>query len=215
MIALVMTWNGRDCLNQTLASLDAHLTGPITHKILVDDTPDLCYVDGWATVEHMGNRGLAAAVQSGWSQALAHDDVQYVCHWEDDMVLDAALDLTDLIRVLERHPTLAQIVVQRNPVNAVEANGQLRAILANALWSHVDPVEGYTAHDALFSLNPCLIPRRVVEMGWPSGPIGIGNEDGMTTKCREAGYEFGVWGTPDGPVLVTHVGHERAPGWKL
>ena len=220
-VALVMTWNGRDCVHEVAASLVEHLTGPIGFVVFVNDSDqpfpevDLPYAPSAASIAHGQNKGLAAAVNSGWAKALSEPDVTYVLHWEDDMRLDAPLDLTDLVRVLERHPTLAQIVVQRHPVNHVEAEGQLKAIIANAGYSHIDPVEGYTAHDALFSLNPCLIPRRVVEMGWPSGPIGVGNEDGMTAKCREAGYEFGVWGTLDGPVLVTHVGHERAPGWRL
>ena len=215
MIALVCTYNGRrDCLAETLPSLEM-LSGPITHRILVNDTPEPLHSDGWWVVDHGGNRGLAAAVQSGWNQALAHDDVRFVCHWEDDMVLEREVNLIDLSAALNARPYLAQITLQRHGVNAVEAEGQLRAIIAQSMEWRVEEPWPLTVHDHLFSLNPCLIPREVVEMGWPSGPIGVGNEDGMTAKCKEAGLLFATWGTVDDLPYVRHIGHERAASWSL
>ena len=213
MIALVMTWNGRpDTLAQSIPSLDL-LSGPITHRILVNDSGQELNVDGWWVIDHHGNRGLAAAVQSGWNQALAHDDVRFVCHWEDDMVLERPLDLAQVSTAFQ--PGVAQIAFQRHPVNAVEAQGQLVARVVASNYSWYDPARNVTYHDDLFSLNPCLIPLHVVQMGWPSGPLGVGNEDGFTAKCKAAGLFFATWGSVVDVPLIRHIGHERAAAWSL
>jgi hypothetical protein len=68
----------------------------------------------------------------------------------------------------------------------------------------------YCVHTRCFSLNPCLIPRAVLELGWPDG-----NEAEMTTLLVSKGYRFAVWGSrQDGP-RVEHTGQNRAAGWRL
>lgn len=211
-----MTYNGREaCLNETLDSLDRNLSGPITRRVLVDDSGGRCPARpaGFVTVAHRDNEGMAATVQDAWTAALADSEVRFVLHWEDDMRLDRALDVGLILPILDAWPNLAQMVFQRHGVNAVEAQGQLRAICAQA--TKVQRERFFTIHDHLFSLNPCLIPRHVCERGWPSGPIGTGNEDGMTAKCKAAGLEFAHWGTVDDEPYVTHIGHERGAAWQL
>lgn len=226
MIALVVTYNGREaCLRDTLLSLDRDLTGPITRRVVVDDTGEgFAPVTEWLAqdfyeyIKHQENQGMAASVQRGWAAALADPTVRFVCHWEDDMRLDRPLDLAPLARILETRYDLAQITLQRHPVNHLEADGQLQAIVDQSRESEVinNLFWGtYTTHDHLFSLNPCLIPRAVCEMGWPSGPIGVGNEDGFTAKCHAAGLKFATWGTVDDEPYITHTGNERAAAWQL
>lgn len=232
-----MTYNGRrDCLDETLESLALNLSGPITRRVLVDDSGEADYPppEGFILVAHGENLGMARTVQDAWSAALADPDIRYVLHWEDDMRLDRPLDLwlmTRVFDVCEGELPLAQLCFQRHAVNGEEAGhgGQLGARIAKSTApqnasvttehhcgakDHDTPLQ-FTVLDDLFSLNPCLIPRRVCEMGWPQGPIGVGNEDGFTAKCREAGLLFAMWGTVDDEPYCTHLGHERAKAWKL
>jgi hypothetical protein len=65
-------------------------------------------------------------------------------------------------------------------------------------------------HKRIFSLNPCVIPRRVLDLGWPDG-----NEAEMTTNLVASGYRFAFYGKRDDPPRVIHVGAERGIGWRL
>lgn len=214
MIAIVTTWNGRECLDEMQHSLGL-LTGPIAHQFLVADCAerDVAFHPEWLVIGHDQNLGMARSVQDGWAAALAIPRVQYVLHWEDDMRLDRPLDLAHPVQILQENPDLAQLCFARHPVNGEEANGQLNARIAKS--EHVEYHHDFTVHEDVFSLNPCLIPRRVCELGWPSGPLGVGNEAGFTEKIRAAGLKLATHGTPDDEPYVTHIGHERANAWQL
>lgn len=214
-----MTYNGRrDCLEETLASLGAHeCSGLVTRGVLVDDSGEgeLFPPPGFILITHGANLGMARTVQDAWNAALV-PGIEFVLHWEDDMRLDRPLPLAAAVYTLRQHPRLAQMCFQRHPVNGEEHahGGQLAARLAKTDGRR-DLFATHTVHGDVFSLNPCLIPRRVCELGWPEGPIGVGNEDGFTAKCKDAGLEFATWGTVESEPYVTHIGHERASAWKL
>lgn len=201
MIHAVIVANNRpDYLHQVLAALDAH--HPTLPHTLVDDTNHI---------------GMAKNVQAAWD-AFLDTDAQYLLHIEDDMELLKPLPLWGAISALQQDPHLAQMCFRREPwwgSPAEMAHGdQLTAICEQA--TTVQDRGAYTAHDFLFSLNPCLIPRDIVEMGWPAGPLGVGNEAGMTTKLRTLGYMFGSWGHPgDGNVWARHIGEQRGEQWAL
>lgn len=226
MIALAMTYNGRKaCLEETLGSLREHLGAAlnpdrhgsrlISRCVLVDDSGDgtLPPYDGFIIVTHGQNLGMARTVQDAWTAALT-PGIQYVLHWEDDMRAERDVPLAAALHVLRRHRNLAQVCFQRHPVSGEEHahGGQLAARIVNGEGRYA---HGVTITDDLFSLNPCLIPRRVCELGWPEGPIGVGNEDGFTAKCKAAGLEFATYGTVHDAPYVTHIGGERAPAWQL
>jgi hypothetical protein len=105
-------------------------------------------------------------------------------------------------------------VLQRQPLTPGEhaAGG----VAAHAHWvEHSDPYGLWVEQSDIFSLNPCLIPRWVRELGWPSGPIGVGNESGMTARCAKAGLRFAFWGEKNTSPHVTHIGASRSSGWAL
>lgn len=155
--------------------------------------------------------GMAGAVQAAWAWAL-DEQVDYLLHVEEDFRFVAALDVTALITLLRRSPYLAQVCLKRQPWSPEErAAGDILAVTPGAYHDR----RGFLVHQRLFSLNPCLIPARVLELGWPSGPLGVGNEAGFTKRALDAGYWFAYWGGRHDPPIIEHVGDTRAEGWKL
>lgn len=158
--------------------------------------------------------GLAGAVAEGWRLALEHD-ADYLLEWEEDFLAIAPLPVAQMLAVLEQEPRLAQVVLKRQaaPHTPEEAAGGIiecdpdayneRAVLKQQLR--------WTEHRKIFSLNPCLIPRRVLELGWPTR-----SDEGEFTKvCLDAGYRFAFYGRKFDPPRVTHVGTFRSAGWRL
>lgn len=160
---------------------------------------------------------MAGAVQAGWDAILRYG-VDYVLWMEEDMVLTRTPPIAQAAEVLDDHPTLAQMCFRREPWAPEEYPDQLAAIVRQASHSNdwTCSKGTYTVHDFIFSLNPSIIPARILEMGWPSGPIGVGNETGMTERLEAAGYTFGSWGHPnDGQSWCRHIGDARADGYAL
>lgn len=153
------------------------------------------------------HQGMAANIQAGWSAVLQYD-WDYLLHWEDDMVLLRPPPLDAMIEALETHPQVANLMLKRQPWNSIEeeAGDVVRAI--QMLAPNSFDMGRWVMHDHIFSLNPCLIPRHIVEKGWPAG-----NEAQMTADLLSEGWMFGAWNDPE-PYL-DHIGVERGPGWKL
>lgn len=221
MIVLLVVGNGRlEYFHDTVKSTRDYL-GNVDAKVMVDDSGSQevagelrAFYPGWHHVTHEENRGMAAAVNSGWQAALELD-ADYVLHIEEDMKLVSEVPLTRACQIVDQDD-IAQVLFRRQPISPEEqASGCVLATLC-ANSNHVSEEHDYTTYDALFSLNPCVIPRRVLEMGWPAGPIGVGNETGQTNKLLAAGYKFAAWGhAHDGQVMVEHIGHTRAEAWQL
>lgn len=162
--------------------------------------------------DHEHKLGMAGAVRRAWQWAL-DSGCDYLFHVEEDFRFLQPVDLDSLRYTLDRNPLLAQVVLKRQPVNDEEiaAGGiieshpddytECKAWGRNIIW---------TEHSRIFSLNPCLIPRRVLELGWPDG-----NEAEFTQRCIDAGYRFAFYGARHAPPVVEHVGEVRAVGWRL
>jgi hypothetical protein len=217
-LAVLVIGNGREYIHEVIPSIRDYILSPISARLMIDDSGS----DEWGAmlderypefvVRHTGGVGMAAAVQCGFELALEYDpDVVW---WnEDDMLLCRCIPITDAARGLERYPEVAQMCFRRAPFDSSEGDDQLKAILAQA--PNVVEYDEFVAHDFLFSLNPTLIPKRILGMGWPSGPIGVGNEDGMTARLLDAGFLFGQWGHVGDEPFAEHIGHRRGAGWRL
>jgi glycosyltransferase involved in cell wall biosynthesis len=221
VIALVIVGNGRlDYLTRTMAAAEQHLP-PVDHRILIDDSGDPDVIArlqsdefaGWMRVVHPTNLGMAAAVNT--AAHTSHLHIDHLVYLEDDMELISPLPIHRACEILDDDKTIAQVLFSRQPLHPLEEDGGVLGGLVKQAteWeTHAD----YTTHDTLFSLNPCVIPRRVFGMEWPSGPIGVGNETGMTRKLLGLGYRFAAWGTPGNcPQLVHHIGELRGAAWQL
>lgn len=191
-------------LNGCLDNLDIHLP-PHTRLRVVDDTAH--------------ELGMAGAVQEGFRWAL-EQGADHVLWIEEDFRLHN-LPLEEMTWVLHRCPHLAQVVLKRQPWSQEEiaAGGQIelgeqRGDTFTECWGLNTSIR-WVEHTSLFSLNPCLIPKRTLQLGWPSGGLGVGNEAGFTQRCADAGMRFAYYGKKDDPPRCEHVGQIRGTGWKL
>lgn len=156
--------------------------------------------------------GMAGAVRAAWEAALDMG-ARYVFHLEEDFRFLTPPPIRDMRRILDRWPDLAQVVLKRGPWSTEEsAAGGIIEMNPTAYAENHGRVSGdsFTQHRLIFSLNPCLIPRRTLELGWPDG-----NEAEMTQDCARAGMSFAFYGLKGDPPLVEHVGHQRGVGWRL
>ncbi len=219
-LAVLVIGDGRPhFLAETVGSIAPNVLHPITARLMVNDEADPAYcawldeaLPEWEIV-HTGRRGMAGAVQAGFDLCLSHDP-DYVLWLEEDMALVRPLPIAQAIGVLDAHHELAQMCFKREAIDPSEGDDQLTAIVERAAnWGEK---ASYTWHDYIFSMNPCLIPKRVLELGWPSGPLGIGNESGMTYKLTQSGYVFGQWGHRGDAPWARHIGYAvRSVGYRL
>lgn len=216
MIALVVVTDGRgEYLEQSIESLAVEA---FDCWIVVDDSGDSEY-GAWVdelmqpdiAVHHERRCGLAAAVQSGWRAAM-DADADFVFHSEEDFVYGVQPDLPAMALALDRRPTWAQIAMKRQPWSPEEvAAGGFMEMYPEAYRETVTSGLGrFTVHQRCFSLNPCLIPRRIFESGWPDG-----NEAEQTARLVAQGFEFAYWGGKADPPVVEHIGETRSAGWAL
>lgn len=206
-VALVITTDGRyPYLEQMLGSLATHVKYPFGLIRIVDDSgndPGPAWPATWDVIRHPQRRGLAAAVQSAWSNL--PPEIDLVLHVEDDFVFVEEVDLDAMATVLKENPRLAQLVLKRQPWSPEERAAGGIIEMNPGLYHQQD---GYVEHRRIFSLNPGLIPRAVVDLGWPDG-----NEAEMTERLVGARWSFGFWGTREAAPMVWHIGAERSAGW--
>lgn len=189
---VVISDRGDLYLPDCLRSLAANVDWPFGFTTIVDDR------------DH--KLGLAGAVREGWGRAL-DAGCDYVFHLEEDFRFAGAIALSSLGLILVDAPHLAQVVLKRQPWSQEEQ------IAGGVIECHPDAYTdegGWVEHGRYFSLNPSLIPRRVLELGWPDG-----NEAEFTEICLAKGYRFAFYGAKSDPPRVIHVGTHRAAGWKL
>lgn len=210
-VALVVITDGRyDYLDEMFRSLDRYVTFPFSHMRIVDDSgipPGLArpHPERFEVIRHSTRAGLAAAVQTAWARLPA--DVDHVFHVEEDFVFTEPVDIDGMASVLKEEPRLAQLVLKRQPWSPeeVEAGGIIEC--APNFYAQRD---GWVEHQRIFSLNPCLIPRDVVDAGWPAG-----NEAEKTAQLVAVGRTFGFWGDRVDPPRCVHIGSRRSQGWAL
>lgn len=217
MIALlVMTDGRRDCVTRCVPSALASLRGPITHRIIHDDSGRSSYRD-WLRkafptfdVIHPGGRrqGFGGAIRQAWAH-LNTLPVDFVFHLEDDFVFNEEIDLAAMVDVLGHNPDLVQMVLKRQPwsTSEVEAGG----VIEQHPEDYVQVVDGdYTwlRHKKFFSTNPSLYRKTLLEEGWPSGD----RSEGVFTHTLLAGNpdrSFGYWGARVDAPKVEHIGRQR------
>lgn len=191
-VALVVISDRRDLyLPRCLASLDQHLRYRISQTVIIDD-PDHRFT-------------ASGAVREGWAQV---DGVDFILHVEEDFVFTEPIDIGGMAAVLEAEPKLANLVLLRQSWSQPEYDaGGIIPLYADHMTDRVTARHPWVQHDRFFSLNPCLVPRRVYEQGFPEG-----SEPAMTELLLEQGYTFGYWGARNDPPRCIHIGGVRAAG---
>lgn len=217
MIALVVMTDGRgECLAESVRSY-ANLVGPITRRVIHDDSGDRAYrrkldrtYPWWTKVYTPGRSGFDGAVRSAWRFIRAEVTEPYVFVTEDDFTIDKPIDLTAMAEALEADRNLAQIVLKRQAWNSAEraAGGIVEQHPGDYIETTVADVR-LTTHRRFFSTNPYLARREfIVENDWPSGAHSEGRFTHLMLEQRP-GIKFAFLGGKFAPPTVTHIGTTR------
>ena len=214
IVAIVLDDGRADYLRQCVPTLTEHVA-PIDTRILVNDTGEAGYGDwlGWTfkefdeIVNHPKRLGLAGALRSAWTTALEYNP-DYLFHVEGDFVFECDVDLGDMVRILDDNPTLAQVTLYRQPVNAEEVaiGGYM-----NTPGRYVQ-CDGYVKHSHLFSFNPCLIPADVARLCLAEPNDGL--ERGFTDTLLDFNFHFGIYGRIKDAPRIHHIGEKRSAEWR-
>lgn len=217
IVLLVMTDGRRRCIEQTIPSAREQVRGPITRRVLFDDSGDEIY-RRWLTeqfpefelVYHpAGRQGFGGAIRTAWRH-LSLCRESYVLHLEDDFTFNRSVELFGMSTVLERFPNVVQMALRRQPWNDDEraAGGiveQHPADFTEKGW------EGYRwlEHRRFFTTNPSLYRRALCARGWPDTDH---HSEGIFTYqlLEDPDLRFGFWGARDSGEAVTHIGAQRA-----
>lgn len=221
MIALLVMTDGRvDCISQTIASAEANLSGPITRRIIHDDSGNADYQE-WLTKQFptydlIGShvrRGFGGAIRSAWEYLVENEDSQperYVFHLEDDFAFDRPVDLSDLIDVLDANNHLVQLALRRQPWNDEEraAGGIVESHPGDYTQCFGPGGAAWLEHRRFYTTNPSLYRRSLCRQGWPERE----QSEGHFTQhlLGDSRLRFGFWGARDSGEWVTHIGSERA-----
>jgi hypothetical protein len=211
-IALLIFTDGRkECLKKTVASAEARLVGTIQSRIVINDSADRRYAawldatfPGYERVHHEQRRGFCGAVQSGWANVPS--DTDYIVHLEDDFLFNEPVELAHVIAVLGAHPHLAQMALRRQALGREVAFGgfveQFSESYTETSWNGFHWFE----HQRFFTTNPCVYPRRILELGWPAPPECEGH---FGFRLWPAGYKCAFWGKKSDAPKVHHIGTHR------
>ena len=144
-------------------------------------------------------QGLTANLTQAWG-ALGSDE--WVFHVEEDFLIhDAPLD--EMRRTLEANPTVANMVLVRQPWGQHEIAAG--SVLAAQPYELLDR-GGWLQHQGGFWLNPFVAHSSTLRQLTP------GVETSLTKQCLRLGLSFGYWGSVTDPPRCTHIGAQGGMG---
>lgn len=214
-VALVVMTDGREeCITRAIPSLVANVSGPITYRVIHDDSGDPAYQD-WlrATfpafdVIHTDRRsGFGGAYASAWLH-LADLPQRFVLSVEDDFTYNRPVDLLAMAEVLDWHPHLVQMALRRQPWNDDErAAGGIVEQYPGDYMDQSDGDNHWLEHRRFFTTNPSLYRTELCKRGWPD----VTHSEGIfgIQLFEDLSVWSAFWGKRgDGP-WVTHIGEHR------
>lgn len=213
-VCLLVLTDGRDTeLEQTIASAEHSLVGPITRRIIHDDAGGVGHALALAKrypdyeVVASPRVGFGGAIQASWEQ-VASGDEGFVFHLEGDFTFNRTVNLWDMMAVMCHEPKLAQMALVRQAWNEKEiAAGGLLQARPGEFEQVVTASHRWLRHRSFFTTNPALVPMRIVESGWPVVP----QSEGMFSidLFRDPESVCGFWGDLDQEPAVEHIGKVR------
>jgi hypothetical protein len=152
--------------------------------------------------------GFAGAVAEGWRQ-VSEKACDYVVHIEADFTFPERVPVHRMIRLLERNPHIAQMVLKRQPVNQQEiAAGGIVEKHPDDFRQTIDRGDVFTTHRRYWSTNPGVYSTAFCDQGWPQVPESEGS---FTHRLLDnPDLAFGMWGAKFDPPRCIHIGDTRA-----
>lgn len=212
-IAVVVMTDGRDTIADTIASFESQVTGPVTHRVIHDDSGDKAYrkylQTSFPEYRVIGGRrsGFGGAIIRAWRH-LRTLPVDWVFHLEDDFTFNRPVDLTEFAEVLFAHPHILQMALRRQPWSESEA--QAGGIVEENPDSYTDQTDGvheWLEHRLFFTTNPSLYRRTLCDLEWPQGSQSEGRFSLQVLSDPLASCAY--WGSRNSGEWVTHNGAER------
>jgi len=217
VICVVVMTDGRSYIQQSIESLDAELLGPISRKVIHDDSGDELHrgwlaerFPTWEIITTPGRSGFGGAYRSAWEWVAANVSERFVFSTEDDFTFNRPVDLEELAGVLDSQPNLVQLALRRQPWN--DAERAAGGIVEQHPEAYADVWDAcghaWLEHRLFFTTNPSLIRTGLCAAGWPDVP----QSEGIFSHrlLCDSSARFGFWGARDSGEWVTHIGAERA-----
>jgi hypothetical protein len=217
VICLAVVTDGReDYLTAAIESAETHLIGPISERVMYDDTGDDDYrrdlasrFPGWRHINAGPRQGFGGAIQALWRHLRDFSTSRWVFHLEQDFTFNRDVNLLDMVLVLEKHQHLVQLALRRQPWNEHER------LAGGIVEQHPESYEERTwrglswlEHRLFFTTNPSLYRRALCWLDWPEGGESEGHFSHQIIQSAPDA-RFGFWGPRDSGEWVTHIGHER------
>lgn len=217
-IALAVITDGRkDCIAQTIPSALRHLQGPITYKVIYDDTGDEQHrqwlretFPDFELIWHPdGRQGFGGAIRTMWAH-LATRPEEFIFATEDDFRFYRYVDLEVIMKVLRGSPRLTQMALRRQPWNPAEfaAGGVVEQRPESYFDHYMHPGHMWLEHRLFWTTNPSLFRRSLIDEGWPEGEQSEGRFCAKLMKAHP-NWLFGYWGGRDEGEWVQHIGQQR------
>lgn len=205
-VLVCLTTGKRDTLEQTLASANARLHGPIARRLLlVDAERTRLAPEGW-DVEPLGaTRGYSVAMARAIQRAIGSGQ-PWIFWLEDDFTFNRKVDVRRMQATMEAYPDLAQLVLLRQPWYEPEL--EAGSLLADPRYSFAQR-NGHVVHRAYWSMNPMLTRRELLaRYEWPQMP---GSEKRFGRRLfTDESAKVAFWGKRDAAPLVHHHGRQPA-----
>lgn len=218
MIQLLVMTDGRSIyLEPTLETAKELLDGPISRRIIHDDSGseeygrwlNNTYGRDWEIYSTGRRSGFGGAIISAWSLL---DETPYVFHLEDDFVMNEPIDLFSMMTVLDNNPHLVQMALRRQPWNDQEKTaGGIVELDPDSFEEKTDGTNTWLEHRKFFTTNPSLYSRNlIIENPWPIGTNSEGRYG--ISLFQDTNLRSGYWGPKVGQPKCTHIGEHRNGG---
>lgn len=218
-ILLVVVTDGRwDCIKKSIPSALANLEGPITRRIIHDDSGRTEYRNrlerAFPTFEliHPGQtrQGFGGAIRQTWNWMNQFATEDFVFWLEDDFLFNQPIKLENMMTVLNEHPYLAQLVLKRQSWSSAEWSAG--GVVEQRHWEYEQKQDAHeniwSEHNLYWSTNPSLFRRSMCSEIWPAGIESEGHFTALQ-KTLYPDIKFAFWGKKFDPPIMHHIGDQR------
>lgn len=229
-VTLLFITDGRtELLKQTMKSFFEKVKFPYESCFCFNDNPnqsqellDLCNTYGLGLITVSEKKGLAGIYNFAFSWLKENTDSDYYFCCEDDFLFNEEINIESMIDILEYDKNICQVRLKRQPWSEEEikvggfveqnpdAYEDKKLMLGNPKYS----LHLFCTHREIFSLNPNLAPRWIIEREWKViefSEYKFSEElfaENPNYKCALLGHKFD-------PPKVKHIGYYRSENAKL